>query len=1291
MIAVTTCVLGVLAACAAYQAEQAPAQPGKTPLLTVAERSDYKATSRYEDVRAFAKELSERSKYVRIGDIGKTHEGREIPLVIVADPPVATPEDAAKAIKKDGRLVILMFGNIHAGEVDGKEGLMALMRDVALGREVEAERQKGEGTTPPSAPPSLLDHLILCFVPIYNADGNERFSKDNRPGQDGPEEGQGIRENAQGFDLNRDFVKLEAPETRALIRCITRWDPAIIVDAHTTNGSYHRYPMTYGGPKNPAGDARIIEFARTRLFPGVATAVKQGRGLDTWYYGNFNRDKTRWEQYPDQLRYGTNTFGVRNRIGILTESYSYAPYKVRVIAQYDYIRALLDFAAGSKDDIAKLVREADEATVNAGKEPKADDVVALRARVAPFDENVTVAGWVEEERDGRAHPTDQPKDFEVEHHGNYIADLTVPRPAAYIIPADPTFRSVVENLQRHGVEVEELREDLEVPIEVYAIDTVTKAVRPFQGHDTLTVEATSRPETRTIAAGSFVVRTGQKLGSLAVCLLEPESSDGLATWNFFDAALDPGKDFPILRVPAPTAMLTLPALALTEDQPKEKKRLTFELLYESDERINFSGSPTGVQRWIDDEYFVQSKEGKVWKVHARTGRAEPMDAELKPIEEALSHLPTIGEKQAKALAERHGQRGSSERDGFFFDHENDLYYCRFDGAAAARLTSSPQREEYPTFSPDGEFVAYLRDNDLWVVDVDTQSERALTSGGTDTVRNGKAGWVYFEELYNRNWRLYWWSPDSARIAYIRVDSTPEKRFTIVNNVPGQQVVEVAPYPRPGEPNPRATVHVVSVAGGDPRNADLSPYDAEAMLVTGVGWWPDSSSFYAFVQNRTQTWLDMLSFPADGGEGRKLFRETTEAWVDTPPAPEFLKDGSFVILSERTGWKHAFHYARDGTLTKQVTDGEWDIRSISKVIEDQGGVVFFSGTKDSPIASNTYRVNLDGSGLARLTPERGSHQASLSTSGRLLADSWSTIDTPTRVVLREATDGAAVRTLDTNPVRALDQYILVKPELVQIPTPDGFTLEGVIHLPPDLDESRKCPVWFQTYGGPSSPTVSDAWQGGRTWEQMLAQAGFIAYRSDPRSASGKGAVSAWTAYKQLGAPELADIETAIRWLSQRPYADASRVGMSGHSYGGFMTAFALTHSDLFAAGIAGAPVTDWRDYDTIYTERFMLTPQENPDGYEKTSVVKAAENVHGRLLLIHGMMDDNVHLANNTKLIHALQRANKPFEMMLYPESRHGIGGKHYQRVQYDFITKTLGEPAPSDSLGEKAAETQQGP
>jgi dipeptidyl aminopeptidase/acylaminoacyl peptidase len=255
------------------------------------------------------------------------------------------------------------------------------------------------------------------------------------------------------------------------------------------------------------------------------------------------------------------------------------------------------------------------------------------------------------------------------------------------------------------------------------------------------------------------------------------------------------------------------------------------------------------------------------------------------------------------------------------------------------------------------------------------------------------------------------------------------------------------------------------------------------------------------------------------------------------------------------------------------------------------------------------------------------------------------------------------------------------------------LEAELILPADLSANKKYPVWFKTYGGPHAPTVSDSWGGGRMWDQALAQEGFVVFLMDPRSASGKGAVSAWSAYKHLGVQELEDIKDAINWLKQKPYVDGARIGMAGHSYGGYITSYAMTHSNLFAAGIAGAPVTDWRDYDSIYTERYMALPQENPDGYNASSVVRGASRLHGKLLILHGAIDDNVSLRNTMRLVEALEDADKDFELMIYPGSRHGIGGPHYTRLQLDFIRRTLkgSKPEQPTSPGDLAAGSREEP
>jgi dipeptidyl aminopeptidase/acylaminoacyl peptidase len=1204
------------------------------PPLTVAEASDFKATSRHEDVMAFCRQLAKESPVVTLDELGVSHEGRVLPLLILADPPVATPAEAARSKK----LVVFAMGNIHAGEVDGKEALLMLAREIALAKDHP-----------------LLKQLVILICPIFNADGNERITKGNRRHQTGPDEGVGIRQNAQGFDLNRDFVKLESPEVRALVRLLNAWDPAVFIDCHTTNGSLHRYTLTYEGGRCPAGDRRLNAFTNEVLLPEVTRRMQKQTGYLSYFYGNFSRDRSQWQTVPPTPRYGTHYVSLRNRIAILSESYVYASYKDRILATKAFVKNILDFAAENRGRIAKMIEEA--------RKP-ADDKVVLRYEEAAQGRPTTLLGFEEEMKDGRRVSTGKPKSYEVVYMGGTTAKVAVSRPFAYLVPAG--CGKAVEALQRHGVRVEELRENIDLDVEAYRVDHITRERREFQKHQAVSLDVTPRKEGRRIRAGTLLVRTEQPLGSLAAFFLEPQSSDGLVTWNFFDADLKEGADFPVLRLPAKAALTTCEARPLADGRMREKP-ITLEAVL-AEKPLSFSGSPVSGLAWLDADHFLQEKDGRLQKVHAVTGRCQPLFDRDK-VAKALASLPTIDDAAAKKLAEPARLRFNPAHAAALFEHQDDLYHATLDGARAVRLTKAPGAKELATFSPDGKFVAYVKNNNLNVVDVATQTGRALTEDGAALVRNGKASWVYFEEIFNRDWQAYWWSPDSKQIAFLRFDERAMPRFNVVDELPLGQRVENTPYPKAGQANPLVRLGVVSVGGGPVKWVDLSGYSEPSTLVVRATWTPDGQTLFFYVQDRAQTWLDVCAVPAAGGEVKRLFRDRTKAWVEDPGDPVFLKDGSFLFLSERSGWKHLYHYGRDGKLRRQVTSGEWEVRQLNEVDEEKG-LAYVTATKDSHLANNLYRVRLATEGCERLTDAAGSHAVTVGPKGKYFVDSWSSHTSPAQVRLA-GPGGDTMRMIDTNPVYVREEYRTGTFELVQVKTPDGFVLEGSLLKPPDFDPNRRYPVWFMTYAGPHAPTVQDTWGNGRVRDEVLAQMGFVVFRADPRSASGKGACSTWTAYRQLGVQELKDIATLIGWLTKHSWVDPQRVGMSGGSYGGFMTSYALTHSKLFAAGVASFPVTDWRLYDSIYTERYMNTPQENKEGYEATSVVKAAKQLHGKLLLIHGLMDDNVHAQNTIRLMDALQKADREFEVMFYPRDRHGIAGPHYQRLIVEFMRRAL--------------------
>jgi dipeptidyl-peptidase-4 len=711
----------------------------------------------------------------------------------------------------------------------------------------------------------------------------------------------------------------------------------------------------------------------------------------------------------------------------------------------------------------------------------------------------------------------------------------------------------------------------------------------------------------------------------------------------------------------------------------QNKLLTIDDIFDPAKRVNFSGTvPTF--RWLKDgkHYLLTNDPSKkdvprLQKVDAVTGETTPF-FDSSRMQSAFSSLGITAEN-AKQLSNRSSYLMNGTETAFLINSANDLFYYELNTGKATRLTNNPAEEVGETFSPDGKMVGFVRGNNMYVLDLSSGKERQLTTDGSEKILNGRLDWVYQEELYGRgNFEAYWWSPDSTMLTYLRLDEKPVPIFPVVDHIPIAQDVENTPYPKSGDPNPVVRLGVVNAEGGATRWIDTSRYQPADFLIVRVTWSPDSKKVVYQAQNREQTYLDLNFADARDGKSNTAFHETSKAWVEAIENPAWLKDGSFLWQSEKSGWRHLYHYSPDGKLICAVTDGNWEVRNLEGVDEDKG-LVYFTGTEHSQIAPQAYRIKLDGSGLTRLTQTEGAHTVDVSPTFNLFIDRWSDVNTPTQVQLF-GVDGKRVRVIDENKVQALSQYKLGKTELLQVKTRDGFVMEAMMIKPPDFDASKKYPVMQFTYSGPHAPQVRNGW-GGSTfmWHQLLAQKGYIIWVCDNRTASGKGVESTWPVYQNFGELELRDLEDGLTWLKSQPYVDGSRIGIWGWSYGGFMTSYALTHSKSYKIGIAGGTVSDWRNYDSIYTERYMKTPQNNPEGYKKSSPVFAAKDLSGKILLIHGAIDDNVHMSNTIQLAYELQKAGKQFELMLYPKSRHGVTDpvlvKHMRAMMTDFILSNL--------------------
>ncbi len=718
-------------------------------------------------------------------------------------------------------------------------------------------------------------------------------------------------------------------------------------------------------------------------------------------------------------------------------------------------------------------------------------------------------------------------------------------------------------------------------------------------------------------------------------------------------------------------LVLLPTIAAAED-----RHLDVEMLFSPDDAVrkSFDGA-TRQLTWLDDGSLGERRSGSqgkgLWLLEGKDLEAVPL-FEPRAIEKALVAVPGLGPKRAAEMVAG-PMTLAPNRSAVLFEHSNDLFVWRRGSERAVRLTTDKAVEHEAAWSPDGRLVSFVRHNDLWLADPETARSWQVTEGGGPELFHGRLDWVYQEEVYGRgNFRGYWWSPDGSQLVFIQLDESPVREFTVVDHLPTELDLEVTNYPKAGSPNPTVRLAVVDATGGEPRWIDTSEYLPIEHLIVRVGWTPESDRIVVQVQDREQRWLDLLLADPETGEVERLFREQSPAFVNVTGEPEWLADGSFLWLSERTGFQHLYHYSRKGRLLEQLTDGEWEVETLHGV-DEEAGVAYINTTEAGPTGSQLWSIALADGARRRISKRPGHHRVRFAPNMKRYLDTWSDVSTPWQLRLHSA-DGSVLAELDTEGPATLADFDWGSIEFLQVPTRDGFVMEASLIKPPNFDAKKKYPVLQYNYGGPHAPVVENRWGGDRyLWHQMLAQRGYVIWMCDNRSASGKGIAPTWKAYRQLGVIELQDIEDGIAWLRKQPWVDSERIGIWGWSYGGFMASYALTHSKSFKAGIAGAPVTDWGLYDTIYTERYMARPQNNKEGYAGTSVAAAAANLHGDLLILHGLMDDNVHFQNTVQLVYALQKAGKDFDLMVYPRSRHGVRDPNLVYDLYRRMTEFIEE------------------
>jgi len=692
----------------------------------------------------------------------------------------------------------------------------------------------------------------------------------------------------------------------------------------------------------------------------------------------------------------------------------------------------------------------------------------------------------------------------------------------------------------------------------------------------------------------------------------------------------------------------------------QKKDLTDEQYF----KANFKGITQALPSagpWIDESHVVIRREGKSFLLDCKTGKE-------------IDYTNPVVNKGTVVMKPE------------IITKQNDLYVRK--GIGDEQLTNDKDKEVNPTLSPDGNYVAYTKNNNLYTVNLTTKKETKLTTDGSELILNGYASWVYFEEILGRpsQYKSFWWSPNSKNIAYFRSDDTEVPLFTITNADGQHGKMESLRYPKVGDKNPEVKVGMVSPDGGTTTWADFNEKDDQYF---GMPYWkPDENTLLVQWINRLQNNLIIYEVNPTTGGKKEFYTETQKTWIDLDDNDriQFLKNGKgFILLSDATGWKHIYYHGMDGKRINAITEGKFTITDVNYVDEKNSIVYFTARSKENSATRDYYKVNLNGKKLQRLTFGNFNHNfINASPNSEYFITTYGNSSTPNKMTLVN-NNGKIIKELGDAKGAEYDNYNVAKTEIIRVKSDDDlYDLPMKITWPLTMEAGKKYPVLISIYGGPNAGTVNEGFTLGGN-QQWYAKEGLIQVAMDHRASGHFGKEGVNYMYHNLGDWELKDYATMVKWLVANGSADAKKICITGFSYGGYMSCLALTkYSDVFTHGMAGGSVTDWSLYDSHYTEKFMGTLTNNAEGYKTGNVMNYVNQYKGFLQIVHGEIDENVHLQNSLQLIAKLQDAKKDFEFMVYPTGRHGWGGNkglHFQNLKTQFIYKhLLGKEVPKQMI-----------